>query len=794
MIKNYIKIALRNLWRHKSFSFINIVGLAVGMTACFLIFMYVKFELSYDNFHQKAEQIYRLNTDIKSANETMKIAVTSAPMGPAIKTDFPEVLESTRIFPASLVVKVNNQLFKEDKVIYAEPSLFKVFSIELLKGNAELALKNPNSVVLTQSTAKKYFGPANPIGKVLLVENKYPAVVTGVVKDMPENTQLKFDLIYSISSLEQLYPARLAQWGNFGNTTYLLLAKGTNTAHLQAKLPAFLSKYISETDRKQGMDYALFLQPLKETYMDSRANNGESGNMSNIYIFSIVAIFILLIAAINFINLTTARATERAKEVGVRKVIGAARGQLTMQFLGESVMLCLIAFIVAIILISLLLPLFNQLAGKIISPNLFAHGYIFILLLISLLIGLSAGAYPALTLSGFKPIVILKGRFSTSVKGTLLRKGLVVFQFTISIILIIGTLVVYNQLNFMRNQPLGFEKNQMVVMDFGNDANVIKNYKSIKTEFKSIPAVSAVTLSEGLPGGGNPNAYSEFENRQGDMHSENVSMYNVDYDYIPVYGMKIVAGRTFSTAFGTDSTKAIIVNEAAVKSLGYASPKDAIGRRFSQWGRQGTIIGVVKDFHYRSLQQNVAPLNLRINPTDANVFTLKISSKNIPETIAAIQNKWKVLIPQRPFNYSFIDETFNKQYATEERFGKLFMYFAVLAIFISCLGLLGLASYSTLQRTREIGIRKVLGASISGIVNMLSQEFLQLVIIAAVVAFPLAWFSMHTWLQGFAYRINISWWIFASAAFIALIIAIATVSFQAVKAALANPVKSLRSE
>lgn len=793
MIRNYIKIAFRSLWRHKGFSLINIIGLAVGMTAFLLILMYVRFELSYDTFHAKADQVYRLNVDIKSANDVMKEAWSSAPMGPTLKADFPEIQESTRLFPYGTIVKANNHMFQEDRIFFAEPSFFDVFSLPLLKGDPKTSLKNPYSVILTETTAKKYFGTADPMGKTLLLRNKELVMVTGIAKDVPENSQFKFDILYSAPTLEKLDPGVMEQWGNFGSYTFLLLAKGTNTNLLESKFPAFLKKHISEENRKGGQNYALFLKPLKDIYMDPR-DGLEQGSMSNVYIFSVVALFILLIAAINFINLTTARASERAKEVGVRKVIGAARSQLTMQFLGESVIICLIAFVFAALLVSLLLPLFNQLAGKTIGTDIFEQGYVFILLLISLLIGLAAGAYPALALSGFKPVVILKGRFSSSSKGTWLRKGLVVFQFTISIILIVGTLVVYNQLNFMRNQPLGFDKDQMLTLDFGNDDGVIKSYETIKNEFKSIPNVLAVAISHGLPGVGSANAHSAFENRQGAMQPMNVNMYDVDYDFIPVYGMKIIAGRTFSSAFPSDSTKSVVINEATVKSLGYISPNQAIGKKFEQWGRDGQIIGVVKDFHYRSLQENVEPLNMRVNPSNARILTLKIAAQNIPATIAAVENKWKVLIPQRPFNYTFVDANFNKQYATEERFGQLFMYFAVLAIFISCLGLLGLASYSTLQRTREIGIRKVLGASIPGIVNLLSKEFLQLVLIAALIAFPLSWYGMNSWLNDYAYKINISWMVFATAGLLAFMIAIITVSFQAIKASLANPVKSLRSE
>jgi putative ABC transport system permease protein len=649
--------------------------------------------------------------------------------------------------------------------------------------------------VLSQTLAKKYFGLANAMGQTLMIENKYPAQVTGIMKDIPKNSQIQCDMLYSNSTLEAMYPGRLENWGNFGNYTYLLLAKGANAPLLQSKFPAFLKRHISEDNRKGGQDYNLYIEPLKDAYMDPRLGNVPGGSISNVYIFSIVALFILLIAAVNFINLTTARATERAKEVGIRKVVGAIRNQLTTQFLGESIIICMVSFLFAALFVSLLLPMFNQLSGKEICHDIFTNGYVIVLLVISLLIGLAAGTYPALTLSGFKPIVVLKGRFSSSSKGTFLRKGLVVFQFTTSIILIIGTIIVYRQLNFMRNQPLGFQKDQMLTISYGGDDKVQQSFESIKNEFKSIPNVLAATISSGIPGAGNPNAHSELENREGVMQPANLDMYDVDYDFIPAYGMKIVAGRAFSKDFPVDSTKSIVVNEATVKSLGYKSNNDIIGKKFTQWGREGKIIGVVKDFHYRSLQEVVQPMNFRINPYNTWNFTLKIAANNIPATIAAIQNKWKVLIPQRPFNYEFVDDIFNKQYADEERFGTLFLYFAGLAIFISCLGLLGLASYSTLQRTREIGIRKVMGASIFGIANMLSKEFLLLVLIAEIIAFPLAWYGMnHFWLQSFAYREPISWWVFAAAGLLALIIAISTVSFQAIKAALMNPVKSLRSE
>jgi len=792
MIKNYLKIAFRNLWRHKSFSLINIIGLAIGLSAFMLIFLYVQFELSYDSFHAKADYIYRLNVDIKSSpTETMKLSESTMPMGPALKADFPQIQEYTRVIPNRLLLKVHEQLFQEKEVLYAEPSIFKVFSLPMIMGDPVSALKKPFSIVLTQTAAKKYFGSANPMGQTITVDGKFPAQVTGVIKDIPQNSQLKCNMFYSIATLET-DPGRLEQWGNFGNYTFLLLNKTANPAQLQAQFPAFLKRHISEESRKGGQNYQLYIQHLKDTYMDPRSDDG--GNIHNIYIFSIIAIFVLLIAAINFINLTTARATERAKEVGIRKVIGAIRGQLILQFLGESLILSLISVVFAAFLVSLFLPMFNGLSGKLVSTDIFGNSSVFTLLFIALVIGLAAGTYPALALSGFRPVTVLKGRFSSSSKGNFLRKGLVVFQFTISIVLIIGTIVVGNQLSYMRSQPLGFDKSQLLALDFGNDPDVVKTYESIKNEFKAIPNVLQVSASHGWPGAGSANAHSELENNQGVMQPMNINMYDVDYDFMPEYGIKVIAGRAFSKDFPSDTTQAIIINQATVKALGYSSPNASIGKKFSQWGRTGKIVGVVKDFHYRSLQENIEPLNMRINPSNARIFTLKIAARNIPATIAAVERKWKGLIPQRPFNYVFVDDNFNKQYAGEERFGKLFMYFAVLAVFISCLGLFGLAAYSTVQRTREIGIRKVLGASVTRIVNMLSTEFLQLVLIAALIAFPLSWYGMHNWLKGYAYRVNISWTVFAVSGILAFLIAIATVAFQAIRAAVANPVKSLRSE
>jgi putative ABC transport system permease protein len=793
MIKNYFKIAFRNLWRHKTFSFINIMGLAVGLTACFLIFLLVSFEMSYDSFHTKSNRIYRLVTDLKTPSDDLHIPVTSWAFAPKIKSDMPEVEAFTRVSGGSFLVKKDNLKFQEDKMLFADSSLFEVFDFKLIKGNPHTVLKNPFSIVLSESAAKKYFGKEDPMGKILSFSgDNIPATVTGIMRNIPENSQIKTDFFVSMSSFTQNINKGIDdQWGNFGAVSFLLLKPETSADALEKKFPQFLNNWIGKDMDKAQMHYTFFLEPLQDVYLYSTRDGGKSGNIKNVYIFSLIAIFILLIACFNFINLTTARASERAKEVGVRKMAGATKNQLAKQFIGESILLCLIAFLLSLALSALFLPMFNQLSGKIISPGIFSDlSKIGNLFLLSIFIGLLAGAYPAIVLSSFKPIVVLKGRFTTGMKGVLLRKGLVVAQFSISIALIIGTIIVYSQMQFMRMQDLGFNKDQMMILDTNGDPAGGTFKQSIST----IPGVKSVSLSSSAPSLGNSSAYSEVENRNGDLQVGTLALYNIDVDFIPQYEMKIIAGRNFSKDFPADTTHSMIINEAAVKMFGFSSADQIIGKRFKQWGREGKVIGVIKNFNYRSLQKNIEPLSMRLEPNSQSLVNINIQSANIPGTIAAIESKWKEMIPGRPFSYIFLDESFNKQYENEDRFGKLFFNFSILAILISCLGLLGLASYSTLQRTKEIGVRKVLGASVSNITSLLSKDFIKLVLIALLIASPIAYWGMYSWLQSFAYRIDIHWWIFIVAGLIALFIALFTVSFQAMKAAMANPVKSLRTE
>jgi putative ABC transport system permease protein len=793
MIKNYLKIAFRNLWKHRAFSFINIMGLTVGMTAFFLIFLYVKFEVSYDSFHTKADRIYRIVTDLKTPTETLNTSGPAWAVSPNIKPEFPEIEAEVRIDNASLLVRKDDIKFQEDNSLFADSSFFKIFDFKLLKGNPQTALKEKFSIILSETAAKKYFGTTDPVGQtVLLTEGGFSAKVTGIMQDIPENSQIKADMLVSMTTLTQEFNKGLdGMWGNYGNRSYLLLKPNVNVKALQTKFPAFLEKFNGDEMKQLQMYPTLILEPLKDVYLRSTRDGSKTGNITNVYIFTIVAIFILLIACFNFVNLTTARSAERAKEVGIRKVAGALKGQLAAQFIGESIILCLIAFVLSFIFSAILLSSFNQLSGKIISHNIFSNPqYLLVLFGAAIGIGILAGIYPALVLSSFQPVTVLKGRFTTSIKGIILRKGLVVVQFTISIALIIATIVVYNQMNYMRSQDLGFNKDQKLIIDTHGDSSKLAFKQAVST----LPGVLSTSMAGSVPGGGNPGAYSKIENVKGDMQIANLDLYFVDYDYIPQFKMKMLAGRAFSKDYGTDTTQAMVVNEAAMKMFGYSSPEQIIGKKFDQWGRNGMIIGVVKDFHFRSLQEVIKPISMRIEPNGCDLVSISLSGNNIPATIAAIESKWKTMIPKRPFSYYFLDEFFDKQYRSEDRFGKLFLNFAILAIFISCLGLLGLASYSTMQRTKEIGVRKVLGASVANIVNLLSIDFLKLVIISFIIAAPLAWYFMYKWLQGFAYRIGIGWLVFVEAALTAIIIALITVSFQAIKAAVANPVKSLRTE
>lgn len=793
MIRNYFKIAWRNLWRRRGFTFINITGLSIGMTASFLMLLYVSFELSYDSFHSKTDDIYRVVADIKTPSDNIEANITAWAVPPNLEKDFPEIISAVRINDLNMIVRKDDLKFKETNAIAADSSFFSVFDFELLQGNPKEVLKKQFSIVLSETTAKKYFGDQNPIGKSLkITEEGYNSTVTGVMKDFPENSHIKADIILSLTTFTQHLDKELdTRWGSYDAAAYILVNSNTDPDKLAAKFPAFLEKHSGAFMKQSKMFVTLNLEPLKSLYLESTRGGTGGGSMTNVYIFSIIAIFILLIASINFINLTTARSVERAKEVGIRKVMGAEKQQLSLQFIGESIITCLLAFLITTLLTIITLPFFNEIAGKVISEGLFSnYGNILKLLGISLAIGLFAGTYPSIVLSSFKPIQVLKGNFSTGGKGVLLRKSLVIVQFTISIILITGTIIIYNQMKYMQNQELGFNKDRLLILE----AESSKSQVALKQAIDKIPGVKFTSLGSSVPGGGNSSAYSEIENKAGDLQIANLDLYFIDHEYIPQFDLKIIAGRAFSKDFASDSTQAMIINEEAVKLLGYNDPQNAIGARFKQWGREGQVIGVIKNFHFNSLHDNIDPLTMRMEQTRNDLITVKLAPNNIKETIGEIEKLWGSFLPEQPFDYFFLDDSFNEQYESEERFGNLFLYFASLAILISCLGLLGLAAYSTLQRRREIGIRKVIGASVSEIVNLLSKDFLKLVMIAFAIASPIAWYVMYNWLQDFAFRIDIKWWMFLLSGGSAILIAILTVSFHAVKASLSNPVKALRTE
>ena len=794
MIKHFMTVALRNLLRHKGFSFMNIMGLATGMTACFLIFLYVSFETSYDNFHTNADRIYRVVTDTKTPSETIRQSRTTTPIAIYMKKDFPEVENAVRLATDGFLVRKGDIKFQEERSVMADSTLLSIFDFPLISGNKRTALTEPMSIVLSKSTALKYFGKNDALGQqVLLTGAAIPATITGVMKDIPANSQIQADLFVSMSSYQQIYgrPTTDSEWTNHNNFTYLLLKPHTNAKSLEAKFPAFMERHHGEQARALQMQDYLSLEPLRDVYLRSKREGFVTGSITNVYIFSVIAAFILLIACINFINLTTARSAERAKEVGIRKVVGAGKFQLARQFIGESVIICMLAFALSVVLCALALPLFNQMAGKVISDGIFAHPlHLLVLFGLSVTIGLVAGIYPSLVLSSFQPVSVLKGRFATGYRGLILRKGLVVFQFAISIVLIVGTIVVYTQLHYMRTRELGFNKEREIIIS----TNFDKNRDVFKHALSAIPTVLSTAYSSTVPGNEPNSAYSLVENKQGEMQKSNLDLYFVDFNYIGQYGLTVVAGRAFSKEFPTDTTQAMMINETAARMLGYPSPADALGRNFDQWGRKGKIIGVLKDFHYKSLQQPIQPLTMRLGTFEFGALSIKVAATNLPATIKDIERTWQETIPNRPFEYNFLDDYFNRQYRAEEHFGLLFFNFAVFAIFISCLGLLALSSYATIQRTKEIGVRKVLGASVSNIVRLLSMDFIRLVLVAFIIASPVAWLVMHTWLQGFAYHTAISWPVFLLAGTMVVLIAFITISFQAIKAGIANPVKSLRTE
>ncbi|QEC65979.1 FtsX-like permease family protein [Panacibacter ginsenosidivorans] len=813
MVKNYFKIAFRNLWKNKGYSTINILGLAIGLATCLLITLYVTDELSYDRYNVNADRIYRINADIRFGGGDLHMTQTSDMMGQVLKKDYPQVEEYTRIYgnEGAKLIKKGNEFITEKNIAYVDSTFFNVFTLPAIEGDAKTALNQPNTVVITASTAKKYFNSTNVLGKTIEVKNgetTTPFKITAVIKDIPHNSHFQLDFMLSMKNADY-------QWGQYTShnfNTYLLLKKGTDYKAFEKSFEQYITKYVlpyvqqfikinsMDEFRKSGnkLEYSLIPLTKIHLYSDYSFELSPSGNIQYVYIFSAVALFILIIACINFMNLSTARSASRAKEVGIRKVLGTERKTLIAQFLVESTITAFISLIIAVAIAYFVLPLFNDVAAKSLSVKDLLNIHILpFLILVPFVVGLLAGSYPALFLSGFKPIVVLKGSANTGFKKSNLRNVLVVFQFATSVMLIIGTIIVYSQLHYIQTTKLGFSKDQVLVVDGAYALN--NNVQAFKNDVLAMNGVSSATVSAYLPvtnSSRSDNTYSK-EAVMDFKNGIDMQTWRIDYDYIKTMGMEIVKGRNFSKEFGSDSS-AMLITETTAKLLGYSDP---IGKMmYVPSNIQGDnsmipikIIGVVKDFHFESLRQNIGPLCMLLG-NSTGLISFKINVANADGLIKQIENKWKAMAPGMPFSYRFMDDSFNEMYRSEQRAGYIAITFAVLAIVIACLGLFGLVTYMAEQRTKEIGIRKVLGASTGNVVTMLSKDFLVLVIIACVIAFPVAWLAMSNWLKDYAYRINIEWWVFFVAGFTALAIALITVSFQAIKAALANPVKSLRTE
>ena len=807
MLRNYLKIAWRNLLNNKTFSIINIAGLAIGLACFILIALYVLDEVSFDRYNTKADRIYRVNSDIKLGETDLKLAVCSDPMGATLKNDYPQVEEYVRFFNSngSKLIKKGNEFITEQRVSHADSTLFKVFTLPAIEGDITTALNEPNTVVITESAATKYFGTTSAVGKVIETDNKTVYKVTAVIKDLPRNSHFNFDFFFSMDNVDYDYGDFLSH--NF--QTYILLKAGTDYKAFEKNFAQVIENYIlpqakqfmqinsMDDFKKAGNNLSYSLIPLTDIhlYSDRSPELGTNGNIQYVYIFSIAAIFILVIACINFMNLSTARSSKRAKEVGIRKVLGTEKRTLIQQFLTESTLMAIFSLIVAVVIAGAVMPLFNDISSKSLTiQSLPSYRILPMLIVLPFIVGMLAGCYPAFFLSSFQPIHVLKGKINAGFKRSFLRSGLVVFQFFISIFLIIGTIVVYKQLQYIQTKKLGFDKEQVLII---NGSGALKNnVTAFKDEVLNMPGIVSGTLSGYLPvsaSARNGNSYSK-DAVMDTKNGFNMQTWRIDYDYLKTLGMEIVKGRNFSRELGADSS-AIIINETTAQLLGYQHP---IGQKLYRSNNDGTpdvynIIGVVRNFHFESLRQNISPLCFILGNSPW-LASFKVKSTDIPGLVKQVETKWKSMAPTLPFSYRFLDESFDNMYRVEQRVGKIALSFAVLTILIACLGLFGLATYMAEQRTKEIGVRKVLGATVSNIVNMLSKDFLRLVIISAVFAVPVGWWAMSLWLRDFVYRIEIGWWIFAAAIALAIMIALCTVSFQAIKAALSNPVKSLRTE
>jgi putative ABC transport system permease protein len=799
MFRNYLKIALRNLLRHKVFSAINILGLAVGMAGSILILLFVRAELGYDRFHANADRIWRVTREWVNEDgaTSLHLGFVAPPIAPLLANDFPDIQRAVRIqTPGSLLVSREDRHYMEERVIFADRDFFEIFTFPLIKGDPATALKDPYSVILTERTAKKYFGDEDPMGRTVKVDRRIDCTVTGVAAESPRASHFHFDVIGSLKTLEELYGRReFENWGSNNYATYLLLPAGYPIEQLAGRLPAFL-------DRHQGQGSSaksrLHLQRLTDIHLRSHLDSEIEVNsdIATVVVFSAVAAFILLIACVNFMNLSTARASIRAREVGLRKVVGADRKRLVRQFLGESLLMSLLALAAAMAVVLAVRPAFGAFVARDLSLDVLRNpGLLAGLAGMVLFVTLAAGAYPAFFLSSLRPIAVLKGSRGSSSHGAAFRAALVVFQFAISIVLIVCVGVVGRQLRYTQAKRLGFEKEQVVVLAM--DDSMRGRYDAMRQDLLSNPGVVDAAGSRRVPSGrlldsSGAQVVSGGASRPVDFR---IAFVCVDYAFIDTYRMEMAAGRNFSRDHPSDAAEAFILNETAARRLGW-TPEQAVGQALSYGygNRKGSVVGIVRDFHFESLHQEISPLVLFIRPQDFRLMSVRLRPGSVPATLDFLRRRWAEWRPDHPFQYYFIDERFGELYGAERRLGQVFRSFSFLAVFIACLGLYGLASYSTEMRTKEIGIRKVMGATVPSLAAMISRDFAKWVLAANIVAWPAAYFAMSAWLRGFAYRIGLGAGPFLTAGLAAFLVALLTVSSLAVRAALGDPVEALRSE
>ena len=811
MIRNYFKVAWRNLMKFKFISFINLFGLTIGLTCCLLITTYILNELSYDRYNKNAENIYRLTRSFNNAEGVVSLSLStiSPPFGYYFPTDFPEIKKMTRLLEnGSTPIKYKDKLINEPLVYFADEQLFNVFTLDVLKGNPETALKEPFAVMLSEETARKYFGNEDPMNKVLKANNQFDIKVTGVYKSFPLNSHMHPGMLISFNTLKDsaVYGAEnlRTNWGNNSFFTYIVLPEHFNPDRLITRFPAFVDRRMDHRDYNGDLPSRytkIGLQKLTDIHLKSHTDYEAepNGDISRVYIFSIIAFFILLIACINYMNLSTARSALRAREIGIRKVIGARKKEIIFQFLSESVLLTWAAILISLMLLYFTMPWLNRLSGQQLSVRILMQWKILIPVILSpFIVGFLAGIYPALFMSAFQPVKTLKGIVKTGAGNISFRKLLVVTQFAISIVLIITTMIVFQQLRYMQETSLGYDKEHIITMPYNNAINT--NYESFRTELLQNADIRTVARSSRIPTGRLLDAMGASALTGDSLRpvTANIKFVVADFDFIPAYGVHLVSGRNFSRAFSTDTSN-FILNEAAVSAIGWKSSADAIGKNFAYGQYKGKVIGVIDDFHFESLHQKIVPivlLNPAITPNQSyyNIFSVKLTGHHLQNSLAFVEKTWSKYLPEIPYQFTFLDESFNKLYESEQRQAAIFTVFACIAICIACLGLFGLSAFSITQRIKEIGVRKVLGAGVNSIVGLLSKDFLKLVAVASLIAFPVAWYAMTLWLQDFAYRISLHWWVFLLSAILAIIVALVTISFHALRAAMANPVISLRSE